>query len=81
MKMNLKVTESLDKVYSILGGKGALAKVLGISYQSIDKWHDKNEMPCTEYNGKTDYSRQIQELTDGEVTIKDLCGFVPPPQA
>jgi len=70
----------LDKAFKMIG-KTKLAAKLGISYQSMDRWHDYDEMPCTEYNGKTMYSKQIEELTGGQVTIVDLCGFVPPPQA
>jgi len=75
----MSVKTGLNKAYKIIK-KTKLAKLIGISYQSMDRWHDNNEMPCSEYNGKTDYSRQIQELTGGKVTIEELCGFVPPLQ-
>lgn len=75
----MSVKTSLNKVYNILGKQG-LAKELGIAYQSVKRWHDQNEMPCTEYNGKSCYSYKIQKLTDGKVTIEDLLGFVPHPQ-
>lgn len=71
---------ALKKVFKIIS-KSHLAKELGISYQSINRWYDYSEMPCTEFNGKTMYSKKIQELTDGKVTIEDLCGHVPFPQA
>lgn len=64
-----------------LMGKVTLARELGISYQCMNRWTDYSEMPCTEYNGKTMYSKRIQELTGGAVTIADLCGHVPVPQA
>jgi len=76
----MSVKTGLNKAYKIIK-KTKLAKLIGISYQSMDRWHDNNEMPCSEFNGKTDYSRQIQDLTDGKVTIEELCGFVPQPQS
>jgi len=75
----MSVRAGLDKAFKIMS-KSALADELGISYQSMNRWYDYNEMPCTEYNGKTMYSKQIEKLTDGKVTIKELCGFVPFPQ-
>ena len=62
-------------------GKIQLSRDLGVSYQSMNRWVEQNEMPCTEYNGKTFYSRHIQHLTKGKVTVTDLLGWVPPPQA
>ena len=75
----MSVKTSLNKVYKLIGKQG-IARELGVAYQSVKRWHDQNEMPCTEYNGKTCYSYKIQLLTDGEVTIEDLLGFVPQPQ-
>ena len=72
---------ALNKAYKVMGGKIALARKVGISYQAIDRWNDYNRMPCTEYNGETKYAKKIQEVTGGKVTIKELCGFVPPPQS
>jgi hypothetical protein len=76
----MSVKTGLNKAHKLLG-KVNLAKQLGISYQAIDRWYLQNRMPATEYNGRTQYSKKIQELTEGAVTIEDLCGFVPPPQA
>ena len=72
-----KVKQSMKKARKIIG-KAKLAGILGISYQSMDRWGDS--MPCTEYNGKTLYAYKIQALTNGEVTITDLLGFIPHPQ-
>ena len=71
---------SLEKAFEIVG-KVKLGGLLGISYQSMNRWSSNNEMHCTEYNGKTFYSRHIESLTKGKVTITDLLGFIPPPQA
>lgn len=71
---------SMKKAIKMIG-KIQLSRDLGVSYQSMNRWVSQNEMPCTEYNGKTFYSRQIEHLTKGKVTIADLLGFIPPPQA
>lgn len=52
-----------------------------LSYQAVKKWEKNNQMPHTEYSGATDYASQIQIITKGEVTIKDILGTVPPHQA
>ncbi len=64
-----------------LVGKQRLADAIGIKYQSMNRWIDQDRMPCTDYNGETAYARAIKRETKGEVTITQLCGFVPPPQS
>ena len=76
----MSTKKALKKAFKIIG-KVKLAEELEISYQAFNRWYDYGEMPCTEYNGKTMYSLKIQNLTKGEVTIEDLCGHVPYPQA
>lgn len=71
----------LRKAYKIAGGKVALAKEVGIRYQTMDRWYAGNKLPCTDYNGETMYAKQIEELTNGEVTIEELLGFIPHPQS
>lgn len=77
----MSARSGLKKAYKAMGGKIALAREVGVSYQSMDRWYDRNEFPCTEFNGKTKYAKKIEKLTKGEVTITDLLGFVPPPQS
>ena len=74
------VKKAMAKAIKIAGGKVKMAAYLGISYQSINGWSTSGKMPCTEFNGETFYSLKIQELTEGEVTVVDLLGFVPHPQ-
>jgi len=76
----MSVRSGLDKAYKEFG-KVELANELGISYQAMNRWYDYNQMPCTEFNGETDYAKQIQALTKNEVTIEELCGFIPHPQS
>ena len=71
---------ALTQAYNLVG-KRHLANGLGIKYQSMNNWYNQDRMPRTEFSGETMYSKKIQELTDGKVSIKDLLGFVPQPQA
>jgi len=71
---------ALNKTYKIIN-KTNLAKELRVSYQSIDSWRAKNKLPDTEYSGKTSYSKKIEEITHGEITVTDLLGWIPPHQA
>jgi transposase len=70
---------ALNKTYKIIS-KSKLAKKLGVTYQTIDRWIDCNELPCTEYNKKTRYARNIEIITEGKVTVEDLLGWRPPHQ-
>ena len=76
----MSVRTSLNMAFKLIG-KVKLAGMLGVSYQGMGRWVEKGEMPCTEYNGKTFYSSHIERLTGGKVTVTDLLGFIPPPQA
>lgn len=76
----MSVQSGLDKAYEIFS-KTELAGHLGISYQAMNRWYDYDVMPCTDFNGETMYAKQIQELTEGKVTIEELCGFIPHPQS
>ncbi len=67
---------ALNKTYKIIN-KSHLAKKLGVSYQSIDMWIERGELPCTEYNNKTRFARTIEKITDGKVTVEDLLGWRP----
>ncbi len=77
----MSARSGLKKAYKAMGGKVALARDVGVSYQVMDRWFESNNLPCTEYNGKTKYAKKIEELTKGEVTITELLGFIPQPQS
>ncbi len=71
--------QGMKKAFKLIG-KTALAKHLGVRYQSIDQWIVAGKMPLSEYSGDTMYSTTIQRVTKGKVTVTDLLGFVPHPQ-
>jgi DNA-binding transcriptional regulator YdaS (Cro superfamily) len=58
-------------------GKRALARDLGLAYQSVNRWADQNRMPDSEYSGRTRHALRIQEVTEGAVTVEMLLGWVP----
>jgi len=58
-----------------------LGKKLGVTYQTISNWMDRNKMPDKEYSGQTIYAAGIEHATDGKVTIMDILGTVPEHQA
>ena len=55
-------------------GKVALARKLGVAYQSVDKWIVRG-MPKSEWDGRTTYCKIIEEATDGEITRDMLMGL------
>ena len=67
---------ALLKAFKI-AGKSNTAKACGIKYQSLDRMLLKNQMPRSEYSGHTFYCKAIEKITEGEVTITDLLGFIP----
>lgn len=62
-------------------GPIVLGRMLGITYQAIYGWRDRNKMPDKEFAGGSVYSARIQHATDNDVTVEDLLGWVPEPQA
>jgi len=57
---------ALERAIKIVG-KVALARKLGVAYQSVDKWIIRG-MPKSEWDGRTTYCKIIEEATDGEIT-------------
>lgn len=55
-------------------GLAELARRLGVTYQAIRKWEARGRLPRTEWTGETNYSRLIDEATDGRVSRNALLG-------
>lgn len=72
----MTVKTSLEKAIKIIGLK-QLAVELGISYQSVRGWMDRNRMPDSEYSCRTRYAEKIQKLTKGKVKQVDILGVKP----
>ena len=62
-------SRALERAIKIVG-KVALARKLGVAYQSVDKWIIRG-MPKSEWDGRTTYCKIIEEATDGEI-IRDM---------
>lgn len=58
-----------------------IAKRVGLAHPTVNGWVQRNEMPCTDYNGKTFYSLDLEEMSGGKVTVDELLGFEPHPIA
>jgi DNA-binding transcriptional regulator YdaS (Cro superfamily) len=71
-----QVKKNMLKAFKIVG-KAKMARLMGVAYQSTDRWVLTNRMPLTEYSGDTCYSIEIEDATGGQVTVTDLLGFVP----
>lgn len=82
MSTQISIAKAI-KLVGLVKLAGALKRPNGktLSYQAIKKWEKADQMPHSEYSGATDYASQIQIITNGEVTIKDILGTVPPHQA
>ena len=66
-------SRALERAIKIVG-KVALARKLGVAYQSVDKWIVRG-MPKSEWDGRTTYCKIIEEATDGEITRDMLMGL------
>lgn len=49
-----------------------LSKALNLTYQALRRWEKQGRLPRTEWTGETDYARQIEQLTAGEVSRDEL---------
>ncbi len=66
-------SRALERAIKIVG-KVALARKLGVAYQSVDKWIVRG-MPKSEWDGRTTYCKIIEEATGGEITRDMLMGL------
>lgn len=72
----MTIRKYIDEAIEIVGLQ-KLAAELGISYQSMIGWKDRNRMPDSEYSCRTRYAEKIQKLTNGKVKQRDILGCIP----
>lgn len=72
----MKTKTALNKAIDQLG-LTPMAKELGMNYQAITGWRDRDRMPDTEYSGRTHHAVKIQKMSGGRVTVTMLLGHVP----
>lgn len=58
------MSNEVGKLVKYFGSKSKLGRVLGISHQAVVKW-SKTRIP-------SDRAIQIEQITQGEITVKDL---------
>jgi len=49
----------LKDVFLKAGGKAQVARICGVTWQSVLRWERANKMPESEWSGRTDYARRI----------------------
>lgn len=57
---------AIERACEIVGGQSALARILGLKPQSVQKWVNKNEVPAKRVVA-------IERATNGQVKRYDLC--------
>lgn len=63
---------ALDRAVAAAGSQLRLAAMLGVRYQTIQKWRAMGRLPRTEWTGETDYAERIAIATGGKVTSREL---------
>lgn len=62
----------LEKALQLAGGQTALANIVGLTPQAVQKWVSTGSFPRTEWTGETEYVRLIAEKFSGAVTRDQL---------
>lgn len=72
----MKTKTALNKAINAVG-LTPMGKELGVHYQAITGWRDRDRMPDTEYSGRSHHAVKIQGMCGGKVTVTNLLGHVP----
>lgn len=62
----------LSRAINLAGGQSAIASIVGLTPQAIQKWVANGCMPRTEWTGETNYAEQIAQALDFKVTKSEL---------
>ena len=62
----------LEKAIDLAGGQTAIANIVGLTPQAIQKWVANGCLPRTEWTGETDYATQIAEHLAPNITRDEL---------
>jgi len=62
----------LKKALQLAGGQTALANILELTPQAIQKWVANGSFPRTEWTGETEYVSLIAKKFKGKVTREQL---------
>ncbi len=64
--------KGLEISLQLAGSKTALAKIVGVTPQAVQKWVSYGSFPRTEWTGETKYTLLIERKFSGKVTRKQL---------
>lgn len=62
----------LDRAIDLAGGQTAIANIVGLTPQAIQKWVANGCMPRTEWTGETNYAEQIAQFLHFKVTKSEM---------
>jgi len=62
----------LEKAIALAGSQTALASILGLTPQAIQKWFSNGCLPRTEWTGETNYVQIIVDHFPSQITREEL---------
>lgn len=65
MFSSMKNLSSVQEIISYFGNQSAMARILSISPQAIQRWVSTNHLPIRR-------AIQIERLTDGKIRLEDM---------
>lgn len=66
------MNNGLEKAISLAGSQTALANILGLTPQAIQKWASNGCLPRTEWTGETNYAQVIVDHFHPQIARKEL---------
>ena len=66
----------IEEAIKKAGGKGQVARICNVTWQSVSRWERAGKLPASEWTGETQYARLICEqarLLRSEIDPLDLC--------
>lgn len=62
----------LDKAIDLAGGQTAIANIVGLTPQAIQKWVANGCLPRTEWTGETNYAELIADHLAPQISREEL---------
>lgn len=64
--------KGLEISLNLAGSQSALANIVGLTPQAVQKWVSSGSFPRTEWTGETSYTSLIEKKFNGKVTKEQL---------